>query len=303
MLEVTSLGEVLWDIIGQEKHLGGAPFNFAAHCQQLGAHSLVISRIGEDELGVAILAQAERLHMDAHLIQRDPTHPTGQVLVRLQADGQPEYDIRAEVAYDYLMATPEAITRASQSDIICFGTLAQRHPDSRRAIAELIHAATDALIVCDLNLRPPHFSEQIVRDSMARCDVLKLNDTELRTVQVMMGWSGSSGDACMLQLLDTFDLELLCVTLGARGCILRTRAQRVAAPGYRCQVADTVGAGDAFAAALVVRYASGCSLEETADFANLVGAYVATQRGAIPPITPDRLMAFAAETVRAPSSV
>lgn len=298
MLDVVAIGEVLWDIIGAEKHLGGAPFNFAAHCRHLGTRSAIISRVGRDELGDEILTRARELGVDAGLIQRDAEHPTGQVHVTLDADGQPTFDICTGVAYDYLAADPAALARVGEADVVCFGTLAQRHPVARRSIATLLEAAPQALLICDLNLRPPHYSAEVVRESLVRCHLLKLNDDELRVVQGMLQRENMDEDQFLLHLLDVYGLELVCVTLGARGCILRTHQERVVAPGLKCRVVDTVGSGDAFAAALVVKYTAGRPLAKVADFANLVGAYVATQPGATPPITPEVLEAFAARSQR-----
>jgi fructokinase len=292
-LNVTSVGEVLWDIIGNEKYLGGAPFNFAAHSQQLGARSTIVSRVGTDQLGDEILSRAAVLDLDSCLIQRDSEHPSGQVQVSLGPDGQPSYDIRAGAAYDYLQATPEAIARVATSDVVCFGTLAQRFRLAKESIHTLLSSATNALIVCDLNLRPPHYTTQTVRESIARCNILKLNEDELRSVQEMLGPPDLDQDEFSRHLLTEYKLELLCVTRGAQGCLLRTVEEQVDAPGYRCQVMDTIGSGDAFTAALIAKYTAGSSLAATADFANLVGAYVATQSGAVPRISADKLERFA----------
>jgi len=295
-LDVVAIGEVLWDVVGTEKHLGGAPFNFAIHCHHLGARSAVVSRVGQDGLGDEILSRARELGVDESLIQRDARHPTGQVQVTLQADGQPTFEILTEAAYDYIVADPAAMARIRAADAICFGTLAQRYPVARRSIAALLGANSRALFICDLNLRPPHYTAEIVRDALRRCSLLKLNDDELRVVQEMLARNDLDEDALLLHLLETYEIELACVTLGARGCILRTRQERVIAPGYPCQVVDTIGSGDAFTAALAIKYMSGRPLAEAADFANLVGAYVATRPGATPPITSDALEAFAARS-------
>mgnify|MGYP001109603647 CR=1 FL=1 len=294
--DVVAIGEVLWDIFDAEAILGGAPFNFAVHCRHLGARGAIVSRVGRDELGDDVLAQARELGMDAGLIQRDAQHPTGRVRVTFDADDQPKFDICLEAAYDYLVADPAAVNRVRAADVIYFGSLAQRHRVARRAIAILLETVDQALIVCDLNLRPPHYSIEIVRHSLAQCHLLKLNAGELREVQTMLGPDDLDEDAFLIHLLRAYDLEMVCVTLGARGCILRTSQERVVAPAYPAEVVDTVGSGDAFAAALVVEYLAGRPLEEAADFANLVGAYVATQRGATPSITPERLEVFAAQS-------
>ncbi len=292
-LSIVAIGEVLWDIIGAERHLGGAPFNFAVHCHHLGARSAIISRVGQDALGDEILARARELGVDGSLIQRDASHPTGQVRVTLDAAGKPTFDICTGVAYDYLDVVPEALVRVRAADVICFGTLAQRHSIARASITTLLEAASpQALVICDLNLRPPHYTAEIVRGALSRCRVLKLNDEELCMVQGLLQCDGLDEDACLLYLLDTYGLELVCVTRGARGCILRTRQERVVSPGYACQVVDTVGSGDAFAAALVVKYLAGEPLAQVAEFANRVGGYVATQPGATPPVTPEVLAAF-----------
>ena len=226
--DVVAIGEVLWDIFGAERHLGGAPFNFAVHCRHLGARSAIVSRVGRDELGDEILSRTRELGVDDSLIQRDARHPTGQVQVILQDDGQPSFDVRAEAAYDYIVAVPEAVARVRAADVIYFGTLAQRHPVARQSIATLLEAGSRALIVCDLNLRPPHYTAAVVRDSLSRCNLLKLNDDELHALRGMLRRDGLDEDTFLLHLLEDYGLELICVTLGVRGCILRTRQERVA---------------------------------------------------------------------------
>jgi fructokinase len=293
-LDIVSIGEVLWDVFPDGRRLGGAPFNFAAHCCQLGAHSAIISRVGQDELGDEIIARADEIGVETTLLQRDPFHPTGQVLVTLHEAGQPEYEIQHEVAYDYLAPDSVAIARVQAADVVCFGTLAQRHPVARHSVSQLLEAACDGLVVCDLNLRPPHYTVETVRQSLVNCDLLKLNDDELGTVASMLELEMHNRDALMLHLLDSYAIEMICVTMGAGGCVLRTPEERVEAPGYRCNVVDTVGSGDGFAAALVIRYEEGDPLAEVADFANRVGAFIATQPGAIPRLTPYALQEFTA---------
>lgn len=299
---VVAVGEVLWDVIGGRRHLGGAPFNFAVHSRNLGAAtSAIISRVGKDALGDEILERAGALGVDITLIQRDDAHPTGQVLVTVGPDGQPTFDICADAAYDHLAVEPKAVERLSATDAVYFGTLAQRHPVARAAIAALLDAAQGALVVCDLNLRPPYYSAETVRDSLARCRALKLNEEELRIVRGLLGQEGKDEEAFLSYLLEAYHFEWICVTLGAQGCILRTPQERVASPGYVCQAVDAVGAGDAFTAALVLRYLEGCPLAEVADFANLVGAYITTQPGATPPLSLEGLAAFRSVAPRSPS--
>jgi len=291
--DVVAVGEVLWDIFGEDRHLGGAPFNFAVHCHHLGATSAIVSRVGDDDLGEEILARARALGIDAELIQVDPEHPTGQVQVTLDDEGVPTFNICTGVAYDFIETEPAALDRLAETDIVCFGTLAQREAVSRQSIADLLEAASAALIVCDLNLRPPHYSERTVRRSLEYADVLKLNDDELRICKWMHDREEEEDRAFLRFLLQTYGMELICVTLGPRGCVLCTADEWAASPGYQVEVEDTVGSGDAFTAGLVMKYLADWPLREVANYANLVGAYVATQPGATPPITEEDLEVLA----------
>lgn len=313
---VVGIGEILWDIIGSEKHLGGAPTNFAYHASALGDVGVPVSRVGSDELGSETLASAKALGIRTEYIQIDRFLPTGTATVALDAAGQPRFEISRGVAWDNLVASRRLLQLARRADAVCFGTLAQRSTASRRAIRMFLEAAPQALLVCDLNLRA-EFAEQhsegislpvlvgataqsrhcanakrrpcgnvatvseIIVDSIRSADVLKLNEGELCRLKVLFGHRGAS-DQFLLWLIREFELRMVCVTRGARGCVLRTMRRRVVSHGVRVRVVDTVGCGDAFTAALVHHMLRRRSLRETAAFANRVGAYVASQPGATP---------------------
>ncbi|MFO7900455.1 MAG: carbohydrate kinase [Planctomycetota bacterium] len=294
--QVIGLGEILWDIFGEERHLGGAPANFAYHVHALGDRGIPVSRVGADELGRELLDRLGRLGVPTEFIQVDPHHPTGTVVIRLDDAGQPDFNITPDVAWDYLELTDGLERLAERADAICFGTLAQRSPISRRTVRRLLGAAGRALIVCDLNLRSelidlgPDDAAGIdtVAGSMGLADVLKLNEQELATLAGAFRRQ-EGGEALARWLIEKFHLRLVCLTRGAGGCVLYGPEGRTEEPGIEVDVADTVGAGDAFTAALVHGLLAGRPMAEVAAFANRVGAYVASRPGATPPLDRSRL--------------
>ncbi|MBN2357781.1 carbohydrate kinase [candidate division KSB1 bacterium] len=279
---IAGLGEVLWDIYDDKKLVGGAPANFAAHVTLAGHQGLLLSRVGEDQNGDELMAQLSRFGLDVASVQRDSTKPTGTVRVTVDAAGKPSFQCSHDVAFDALAYDRPWRDRATEVDAVLFGTLAQRHPDSRTTIQAFLADANQALKIFDLNLRG--WNEQtahIVEHGMHVCQVLKINDEEL--AQLQRNYSGPAQPEPYLQyLLDTYNLQMAALTLGAGGCLLVTPDESVRHPGYRVRVVDTTGCGDAFAAALVVGYLEGAALHGIADFANRLGAFVACYQGAVP---------------------
>jgi len=305
---IVALGEVLWDIFPDARHLGGAPLNFAVHCRSLGADAHVVSRVGMDDLGDEIVRAVAGFGLPLQTVQRDPAHPTGTVKVTLDSAGRPTFEIVRDVAWDYIELTAEAKALATKADALCFGTLAQRSSQSRASIQTLLSLARRArLIVCDINFRQSFYTREIVEASLRASNVLKLNETELPALLGLLDqksgfskkpdFSGAEREA-VLRLMGIFDLELVCVTLGERGAILHTRGREIRSPGYKVKVADTVGSGDAFTAGLVMKLLAGAPHEAALDYANLVGAYVASQPGATPPLNAEILGEFGAELPR-----
>jgi fructokinase len=251
---------------------------------------VLASRVGRDDLGDEVIELLNSRGLPTGHIQKDAKLPTGTVIVKVDKAGQPTFDIVTNVACDNLRVTKKLMALAPQADAVCYGTFCQRSPVTRATIRKFLGAAKTALIVCDVNLRG-EFIEMtpgdsglvgIVADSMTAADVVKLNDDEVRILRAALA-RPERGDEFLRWLLREFGLKMVCVTLGAKGCVLRTPRKRVTSPGVKVKVADTVGAGDAFTAGLVNRMLRGCSLQEVADFANRIGAYVASKSGAMPP--------------------
>lgn len=281
---VVGLGELLWDILPTgEAQLGGAPANFVYMTTLLGDRGTIASRIGDDSLGYEALDRWEQANVNITHVQLDPDHPTGTARVQLDDKGNPAYTIVEDVAWDFLEFSPDWQELAAQADAVCFGSLAQRSLVSRDTIRSFLTATrAETLIVFDLNLRTPFYSAEALSASLALSDIAKLNDEELRTVVELLNLDGGRDEDSARRLLRYHDLQMVCVTRGDRGSLLVTESASVEHPGFKVDVADTIGAGDAFSAAFVRHYLRGESLERISDAANRLAALVASQVGATP---------------------
>lgn len=284
---VVGLGEVLWDMFPAGKLLGGAPANFAYISSLLGDRGVVASRVGQDDLGREAIARVKGLGVDASEIQTDPVHETGTVEVSVDSAGQAKFEIKQSVAWDFLEWTPEWGALAKECDAVCFGSLAQRSPQSRETIQAFLHAARkSAVCVFDVNLRQCFHSAELLSGSAQFAHILKLNHEELPVVTKLFGYESPDEKSAAKWLQKKFDLRLVCVTRGPRGSLMLSENNEVEHPGFQVEVADTVGAGDAFTAALVHHFLRGASLAAMSEAANQLGSWVASQIGAMP--VPDR---------------
>jgi fructokinase len=281
---VVGLGEILWDLLPAGRQLGGAPANFAYGSHLLGNRAVVASAVGSDDLGNQ--AREFLLHsgITDQFLQTDPEHSTGMVRVELDAAGQPKFEIAENAAWDFLSWTDVWQALAEAADAVCFGTLAQRSEISRRAILDFLDATRPAVLrVFDVNLRQAFYSVEIIRESMKRANVVKLSHEEWPRVRELLAIESSDALAFCRELQQKFDLQLVCITRGANGSLLCDRDQTDEHPGFRVQIKDTVGSGDAFTAALVHGLLRETPLAETNDLANRMGAWVASCSGAMPP--------------------
>ena len=281
---VVGLGELLWDILPTgEQRLGGAPANFAYMTTVLGDCGVVASRIGDDHLGYEAVDRLEQANVNITQVQHDAAHPTGTARVQLDYDGKPAYTIVENVAWDYFELILDWQELAAQADAVCFGSLAQRSPQSRDTIRRFLKATRgEALIVFDVNLRGPFYSAEVLSESLRLSNIVKLNDEELRIVAELFNLGGGRDEDYARRLLEYNNLQMVCVTRGDRGSLLVTESASVEHPGIKVDVADTIGAGDAFSAALVHHHLRGASLERISDAANRLAASVATHAGATP---------------------
>jgi len=300
---ILGLGELLWDILpegGSEGGssvgetspiglLGGAPGNFTVMAGRLGNHAVILSRIGRDELGRRAVDQLDALPVDAVALQVDAVHETGRVTVSFE-DGQPHYTIHQPAAWDFLELSDEWVHLAERADAICFGSLAQRCLESRQTIQTLAAQTSSACIrVFDVNLRAPFYSGEVIQESLELATVMKMNDAEVPQVLSLLGLPDDEGkplDQLRLgaeRILGEFPtLKMVAVTRGGDGSLLVTRDEWHQHPGVHIKLADTIGAGDAFTAAMTHYLLQGANLATLNEAGNRWGAWVASHSGAMP---------------------
>ena len=283
--KIVGLGEVLWDCLPDGKQLGGAPANFAHISTQLGNYGIVASRVGNDNDGNEILQSLENVGIDISLIQKDTEFPTGTVKVWLE-NGQPSYQITENVAWDFLELSDDWQKLAENCDAVCFGTLAQRNSVSRKTIQEFVRSIR-GLRIFDFNLRQNYYSREISDESLTLADVVKLNHEEFPVVTAMFALKGADIIEQARNLLEKYDLQLVCVTRGSNGSFLVTATEVSEHQGEKIEIADTIGAGDAFTATMTHGLLQGWDLDVINQKANKIGALVASQRGAMPAFPKD----------------
>ena len=294
---ILGLGELLWDILPEGPRLGGAPANFTVMAGRLGNHAVLLSRIGRDDLGRMALDRLEPLPVDTSFVETDPAHETGRVTVYFEA-GQPHYTIHQQAAWDFLELSDEWVRLAERADALCFGSLAQRSLESRQTIQTLAAQTSSKCIrVFDVNLRVPFYSGEVIQESLELATVMKMNDAEVPLVLGLLGLPGGDSvaqsalhtDAERLgaeRLLSEFPtLQMVAVTRGGNGSMLVTRDEWHEHPGHPVKVADTIGAGDAFTAAMTHYLLRGADLATLNEAGNRWGGWVASQSGAMPPLS------------------
>lgn len=301
---IVGFGEALVDVLPSGEVVGGAPLNFAVRAAQLGSRlgcdAALITRIGQDARGQQIREHLQRTQLQLTGLQIDAQHPTGFVDVTLH-DGHPSYVIGEHVAWDHIVADDVALELSSQADVFCFGTLAQRETTTTNSLASCLKAAEHAIKIFDINLRHPFPPLKLIEDSLHHADVLKCNTDELQLLAEWLltpikdqtagpqrsepaPWKALEQIAAQLQT--QFELTSVFWTRGASGCVLQRGSQLIQAAVPQLPQAldaDSVGAGDAAAAALAVGVAFQWPADKIVAVANHCGALAASQRGATTP--------------------
>ena len=283
-MKIISLGEVLWDILPSREHLGGAPFNFAWNAHNLGHKVCFVSAVGHDQRGNQTLKQMADLGLSARFVRREANYPTGTVTVTLDSFGLPQYVIHRPAAYDFPALGPaefEALLNPAPAWIY-FGTLQQMSAPAHDLLLKLMTAAPAAKRFYDINLRANCFTPELVRNLAWHANILKLNVQEIPDLREISELQGDSLEQFCRNCLRAFQLDAVCVTLGPKGCALLVDNEYLEAPGFSVKVADTIGAGDAFSAALIHGIDARWSATRITDFANRIGALLASRPGGTP---------------------
>jgi fructokinase len=293
---ILGIGELLWDIVPDGMRLGGAPANFAVMAGRLGNRAAILSRIGRDDLGRQAIDRLEPTPVETSFLQVDPLRETGRVTVSLE-NGEPRYTIHEPAAWDFLELSDEWVQLAERADAICFGSLAQRNQQARQTIQALVAETSAACIrVFDVNLREPFYSAEVLAESLQLATVVKMNDAEVPLVLDLLGLAvkETRGTRETLstpaylrtaaeRLLAEFPgLQMVAATRGNRGSLLVTRDEWDKHPGFPVKVADAIGAGDAFTAAMTHYMLRGADLARLNEAGNRWGGWMASQSGAMP---------------------
>ena len=281
--KVICFGEMLWDVFPDGAVAGGAPMNVALNLQQLGVDVTMISRVGKDEDGQKILDFVKGYGLSLTSIQEDENQPTGQVIID-QADKENiQYDILEPVAWDFISLTPENQELVANADALVFGSLAVRNEKSWQTLYHLVHQPL--LTIFDVNMREPYIDFYKIDSLLGYTDILKINEDELEILadffELKDKRDGLAKALCDY-LVEEYPIETICITHGGKGAMVYKDGSIISHPGYKVQVEDTVGAGDAFLSGFVKMYLEGKNLKDTLDFASKLGAFVATQKGGTP---------------------
>ncbi|MCI5083263.1 MAG: carbohydrate kinase [Saprospiraceae bacterium] len=282
-MNTLSLGEILWDLIEDIPHIGGAPFNVSAHLNKLGADAYIASSVGQDELGDRAMTDVRSLGIHMNYLTTNDL-PTGTVPVVLK-NGQPTYTITENVAWDQILLSDEQLNSIQQTswDCIIFGTLAQRSSHNRALLSTILKATSAREVFYDVNLRQDYYDRQIIEQSLKYATIFKLNDEEVAVLSDLLYGENLNFEAFAQKTIETYQIKAVCITRGADGVlILTTRDQSYDVPGKPVKVADTVGAGDSFSAAFLYTYLKTGDFEMAGKKGCQLGGFVASQNGAIP---------------------
>ena len=286
---IVAIGEALWDVFPDQRLPGGAPCNVAFHAARLCDRGVIITRVGDDAPGDELVAFLRDRGVDTDYVQRDGTRPTGTVLVTIEGS-DPQYAITEGVAWDYMVAEDAARALTTTADAVCIGSLAQRGEASRAAIQQLLSDARgEALVVFDVNLRPPFIDAAAIAATFGVADVVKMSESEVERLSTLLDRPSLIG-----WLVESVGVQAVCVTCGKAGASITTLQGTVSAPGVEIDesAGDAVGAGDAFTAALAHQFVRDATPQEILHTANRYAALVATKQGAMPELSVEELAAI-----------
>ena len=287
-LTIVGLGEAVFDVFPDKEVLGGTSLNVAVQAHQLlepmGGQGVLLSRIGSDALGERLQREFRERNLPLQHVQVDALKPTGQVLVQF-IDGAPRYEIVVDTAWDHLQFGEAEAALAPACHAVSFGSMSQRHPVAHEATQAFLTDAKEALKIFDVNLRMDLFTAEVLDEGCRVAGLVKLNDEEIDPVADLLQLPAGESRMRVEVLREQYDLEAVIFTRGKAGTAACTAAgwfEGEPASFPTAENADSVGAGDACTAALLLGRLLGRDWQATLDLANRHAAYVASQPSATP---------------------
>jgi fructokinase len=286
-LKAVAYGEVLWDVFDNEKKIGGAPLNVALRMKTLGCDVAMISCVGNDKDGDAIIDHVKNLGLETNTIIQSQEYPTGLVNVTLDDTGSASYIINYPSAWDKIVLNKKAVEVVDNADVLIYGSLVCRDEVSRKSLEELLQK--EVYKVFDVNLRKPHYTYEILEQLMHSANFIKFNDEELLEISAALKSPFTTLEENINFIVQHTKATGICVTKGKDGALLFWEGKLYKNAGYPVKVADTVGAGDSFLAALTTSLLTGKEPQAAINFACAVGALVAESPGANPEISSSKI--------------
>ncbi len=276
-MKILSFGEIIWDVYENEKFIGGAPLNLAAHCSKQGANSFMLSSVGNDDLGKDALIEVKNFNVKTDFVSVNNEKETGKCIVTLNKNGVPSYNVLTDVAYDYIKI-PDNINNF-QFDVFCFGTLALRSSENLETVKSILKKSNIKKVYCDINIRPPFFSDETILFALENANILKVSDEELHYVTKACKYNKLSD---ISQKYD--NLEFILLTQGDKGATVydckNKKAYSQTAP--KVKVASSVGAGDSFGATFLCEYFKTNDISRSLKKSIEISAFVVSKKEAIP---------------------
>jgi len=277
---VVCYGEILWDIFPTKTKPGGAPMNVAYHLRKFGVDSRMISRVGNDEAGEKLLKLLTEWGIPIENCQIDQAYETGKVIATVLPGNEMSYSIHSPVSWDYITSVVDNDSLVSEADAFVYGSLVTRNETSRETLYKLIEKAK--FNVFDINLRQPHYSPEIIEYLLGKCNLLKMNESELELITTWFSNKKDKEQSAVRFLQEKFNIDEVIVTKGAEGASYYTKSESYSFPAFEVKVKDTCGSGDSFLAAFLSKKFEGESPETCMIYATGLGAFVASHEGACP---------------------
>ena len=277
---VVCYGEILWDIFPTKTKPGGAPMNVAYHLRKFGVDSRMISRVGNDEAGEKLLKLLTEWGIPIENCQIDQAYETGKVIATVLPGNEMSYSIHSPVSWDYITSGVDNDSLVSEADAFVYGSLVTRNETSRETLYKLIEKAK--FNVFDINLRQPHYSPEIIEYLLGKCNLLKMNESELELITTWFSNKKDKEQSAVRFLQEKFNINEVIVTKGAEGASYYTKSESYSFPAFEVKVKDTCGSGDSFLAAFLSKKFEGESPETCMIYATGLGAFVASHEGACP---------------------